>query len=219
MESRLEWSGTEVAANGARRCYDADLYTNDCSVRRVLQRRLGSRAPLDDIGGVTHDRKWSCRRRVCRVRSRVPGGARVLLHRTALVAPRRRTLRLACACLCWARTAAWTVASDRRRVLEVLGGAAAYGSVGAVRSLRGSLAAAPVALADRVECGRPLLLALLLGPDVHVVAALECDASSLGGLPRAVCREHRVEPPRALRRRAEQMRPTATSAHRTSAST
>lgn len=134
-------------------------------------------------------------------------------------APRRRTLRLACACLCWARTAAWIVASDRRRLLEALGGSAADGGVGAIRSLRRSLAAAPVALADRVECGRPVLLALLLGPDVHVVAALECDASSLGGLPRAVRREHRVEPPRALRRRAEQVRPTATSAHRTSAST
>jgi uncharacterized membrane protein YqjE len=47
-------------------------------------------------------------------------------------APRLRTLRLACACLCWPWTAAWTLASGRRRVLETLGGSAADGGVGAV---------------------------------------------------------------------------------------
>ena len=56
MEGRLEWSGTEVAANGARRRYGADSHTNHCSARHMNIRL----ATVDDATALAkiHVESW-----------------------------------------------------------------------------------------------------------------------------------------------------------------
>ena len=59
--------------------------------------------------------------------------------------------------------------------------------------------------AGGLERAHPVPGALLLGPDVPVVALVEHRACRLGALPAALRPEHRPQHPRALRRRSERL--------------